>query len=67
MMFVHHMLTMLLIILSWYLYYVRIGTLILLVHDASDIWMLVSKTFILLASEYKTGYVKQGLTPVCGA
>ena len=42
-MFVHHVSTIALISLSWSLNYVRIGTLVLLVHDIADPWLEFAK------------------------
>ncbi|XP_067649176.1 ceramide synthase 2-like [Haliotis asinina] len=39
----HHMITMLLLYFSWITNYVRVGTLVLVVHDASDHWMAGAK------------------------
>lgn len=41
--FVHHLLTILLISFSWAVNFVRIGTLVLIVHECGDIPMLVAK------------------------
>jgi hypothetical protein len=42
-MVIHHVATLLLIALSWISNFVRIGTLVLLVHDAVDSWMEAAK------------------------
>ncbi|RUS87933.1 hypothetical protein EGW08_004288 [Elysia chlorotica] len=42
-MIVHHIATLLLMSMSWANNFVRIGTLVLLVHDAVDSWMEVAK------------------------
>jgi ceramide synthetase len=36
---VHHLVTITLIHLSWMLAYVRFGSIVLIIHDASDVWM----------------------------
>lgn len=41
-MIVHHIVTMFLLYFSWVVNFVRIGTLVLLVHDAADFPMAVS-------------------------
>ena len=41
--FVHHLLTILLISFSWVVNFVRIGTLVLVVHECGDIPMLLAK------------------------
>ncbi|XP_071517910.1 ceramide synthase 6 isoform X6 [Panulirus ornatus] len=41
--FIHHVLTILLITFSWACNFVRIGTLVLLVHECADIPMLLAK------------------------
>lgn len=41
-MFVHHIVTISLMSLSWSNNFVRIGTLVLVVHDAVDYWLEVS-------------------------
>lgn len=40
-MVIHHMATLLLMGMSWINNFVRIGTLVLLVHDAVDSWLEV--------------------------
>ncbi|KAL3831741.1 hypothetical protein ACJMK2_023455 [Sinanodonta woodiana] len=42
-MVIHHLVTVLLIYFSWVLNFVRVGTLVLAVHDASDYWMAAAK------------------------
>ncbi|KAK3592980.1 hypothetical protein CHS0354_023204 [Potamilus streckersoni] len=42
-MVIHHLVTILLIYFSWVLNFVRVGTLVLAVHDASDYWMAAAK------------------------
>lgn len=42
-MIVHHVATIILIYFSWFMNFVRIGTLVLLVHDASDPWLAGAK------------------------
>ncbi|KAH9510195.1 Ceramide synthase 5 [Bulinus truncatus] len=42
-MVIHHMATLMLMVLSWVNNFVRIGTLVLLVFDAADSWMEASK------------------------
>ncbi|BFY98161.1 hypothetical protein BsWGS_01201 [Bradybaena similaris] len=44
-MVIHHMATLLLMGMSWINNFVRIGTLVLLVHDAVDSWLEVAKVF----------------------
>jgi hypothetical protein len=45
MMYLHHIVTIGLIVGSYYMRYVRIGLLVLLVHDASDIGVDMLKLF----------------------
>uniref|UniRef100_A0A5S6QMH9 TLC domain-containing protein n=1 Tax=Trichuris muris TaxID=70415 RepID=A0A5S6QMH9_TRIMR len=42
-MFIHHITTILLLAFSWSSNFVRIGSLVLLCHDAADFWMEASK------------------------
>lgn len=42
-MVVHHLVTIALLYFSWCCNFVRIGTLVLVVHDAVDYWMAVSQ------------------------
>ncbi|XP_061193680.1 ceramide synthase 5-like [Saccostrea echinata] len=42
-MVVHHLVTMTLMYFSWVCNFVRVGTLVLLVHDAVDYWMAAAK------------------------
>nr|XP_022309190.1 ceramide synthase 2-like isoform X2 [Crassostrea virginica] len=42
-MVVHHLVTMALMYFSWVCNFVRVGTLVLLVHDAVDYWMAAAK------------------------
>ena len=49
--FVHHLLTILLISFSWVVNFVRIGTLVLVVHECGDIPMLLAKIFKLCGSQ----------------
>ena len=41
-MMIHHAATILLMYFSWVLNFVRIGTLVLVVHDAADTWLSVN-------------------------
>jgi TLC domain len=41
--FVHHLVTMALITLSWVTNFVRMGTLVMLIHDISDVPLEVAK------------------------
>lgn len=41
--FIHHIATVLLMSFSWADNFVRVGTLVLLVHDAVDFWLEVTK------------------------
>ena len=41
-MVVHHVATVLLMYFSWIMNFVRVGTLVLLVHDVADSWLAVS-------------------------
>lgn len=50
---VHHLATILLISFSWLVHYIRAGTLIMLVHDASD-WLLESAKMFNYAGWRKT-------------
>lgn len=49
--FVHHVLTILLITFSWAVNFVRIGTLVLVVHECGDIPMLLAKIFKLCGQQ----------------
>lgn len=44
-MFVHHIVTISLIVMSWWANMVRIGTMVLLYHDVSDIFLEVAKLY----------------------
>lgn len=44
-MFVHHVATLLLLILSWSVHMHRMGSLVLLVHDVCDHWLELAKLF----------------------
>ena len=44
-MFIHHVATILLIVFSWTCNLVRVGSLILIVHDCADIFMEAAKIF----------------------
>lgn len=44
-MFIHHIVTMLLIFFSWIVNFARIGVVVLLCHDGSDIFLEVAKIF----------------------
>lgn len=44
-MFIHHIVTVALLSLSYWINYVRIGTLVLLVHDVADIFLEFAKVF----------------------
>lgn len=41
--FIHHMITNLLLYISWIMNWTRIGSLVLLLHDSSEIFLEVSK------------------------
>ena len=41
-MIIHHFATIVLMYFSWVLNFVRVGTLVLVVHDAADNWLAVS-------------------------
>jgi len=43
-MIIHHFATIVLMYFSWVLNFVRIGTIVLAVHDAADTWLAVSKS-----------------------
>ena len=45
MMLFHHMMTVLLISLSWTLNFFKVGTLVMLCHDCADIWLESAKMF----------------------
>ena len=47
---VHHIATIVLLYFSWVLNFVRIGSLVLVVHDSADTWLSVSKIKIKLRS-----------------
>ena len=40
-MMVHHVATIVLLYFSWILNFVRVGSLVLVVHDAADTWLSV--------------------------
>ncbi|VDO92045.1 unnamed protein product [Soboliphyme baturini] len=44
--FVHHITTVLLLSFSWASNFVRVGTLVLIVHDAADFWLEVKKIIL---------------------
>ena len=44
-MFVHHIMTILLITFSWTTNFFRVGTLVLWVHDQADVWIDAAKMF----------------------
>jgi sphingoid base N-palmitoyltransferase len=57
--FVHHLVTMALITLSWVTNFVRMGTLVMLIHDISDVPLEIAKvgavlhcTLLVLLSSY---------------
>lgn len=41
---IHHLATLVLLSFSWCVNYIRIGTLVMLVHDASDVLLEVSRS-----------------------
>lgn len=43
-MMVHHVATIVLMYFSWVLNFVRVGSLVLIVHDAADSWLSVRDT-----------------------
>ena len=43
-MFIHHMTTIGLMVLSWSVNLTRVGTLVLLIHDCADIFLEVGQT-----------------------
>ncbi|XP_045168610.2 ceramide synthase 2-like [Mercenaria mercenaria] len=47
-MLIHHIASIVLIYFSWLTNYVRIGTLVLVIHDASDPWLEIAKLGIYL-------------------
>ena len=47
-MMVHHMATICLLYFSWVVNFPRIGTLVMLVHDAADVPLAVSCMFLVL-------------------
>jgi TLC domain len=46
--FVHHLVTMALITLSWVTNFVRMGTLVMLIHDISDVPLEIAKVSTVL-------------------
>ena len=44
-MFIHHIMTILLISISWTTNFFRVGTLVLWVHDQADVWIDAAKMF----------------------
>ena len=44
-MFIHHMTTITLMIFSWSTHFIRVGTLVLLIHDSSDHLLELAKMF----------------------
>ncbi|CAN0439062.1 unnamed protein product, partial [Discosporangium mesarthrocarpum] len=59
-MFVHHWATLLLLAFSWLLNLVRIGSLILLCHDCSDIFLELAKIFNYLQKRHHWCHVRVG-------
>lgn len=53
-MIIHHIATMVLMYFSWILNFVRVGTLVLLVHDAADSWLAMAKIFIYTKNKLAT-------------
>lgn len=52
-MFIHHMITLLLMALSWVCNLHRVGSLVLVVHDCADIFLEVKKRFSLILCKFK--------------
>lgn len=53
-MMVHHVATIVLMYFSWILNFVRVGSLVLLVHDAADSWLSLAKMSVYLKKETAT-------------
>ena len=53
-MVVHHVATVMLMYFSWIMNFVRVGTLVLLVHDAADSWLAVSKVQVIKHFSWST-------------
>lgn len=49
---IHHLATLVLLSFSWCVNYIRIGTLVMLVHDASDVLLEVSHNHTMLILDY---------------
>lgn len=62
MMYLHHLITIALVGMSWYANYLRIGLLVLYVHDASDIYIDLLKMINFLKLEGRRGwYASEGI------
>ncbi|KAL4222919.1 Ceramide synthase 5 [Mactra antiquata] len=53
-MIIHHFATMVLMYFSWLLNFVRVGTLVLVVHDAADTWLALAKMSIYAKNKLAT-------------
>lgn len=42
-MFIHHIITILLLVFSWTCNFIRIGTLVLIIHDCADVFLETAK------------------------
>ena len=54
----HHVATIVLLYFSWILNFVRIGSLVLIVHDAADTWLSVRNVHFkaVIVHDIKFGY-----------
>ncbi len=59
-MVIHHVVTMGLIFFSWVVNFVRIGSLILCLHDAVDYWMEVGSRILLFLIMYRLFVLFEG-------
>ena len=55
-MFIHHMTTIGLMVLSWSVNLTRVGTLVLLIHDCADIFLEVSE-FAMTLDNYRASHL----------
>ena len=56
-MLLHHLVTLLLIMFSYSINFIRIGTLVLLIHECGDIPLLIAKIFVILKKKWLTDVI----------